>query len=116
MDKKDYSEQIGKLNLKIAETNKELEKLELEYKRKKLELKKYKNERIGLGIKFEEIELECKNKKKITEKEIKKKQKEIIRKYCNDLENEYYSQEKRYSKTDESYINYMCKNVIPYNN
>ena len=45
MQKKELVEQIGKLNVKIITSNKELEKLELEYKKKRLELKKYKNER-----------------------------------------------------------------------
>ena len=43
MQKKELVEQIGKLNVKIITSNKELEKLELEYKKKRLELKKYKN-------------------------------------------------------------------------
>ena len=49
MQKKELLEQIEKLNVKIATSNKELEKLELEYKKKRLELKKYKNERIGFN-------------------------------------------------------------------
>lgn len=42
MQKKELVEQIGKLNVKITTSNKELEKLELEYKKKRIELKKYK--------------------------------------------------------------------------
>ena len=37
VQKKELIEQIGKLNLKIATSNKELEKLELEYKKKRIE-------------------------------------------------------------------------------
>lgn len=61
MQKKELVEQIGKLNLIIATSNKELENLELEYKKKKLEIKKYKNERVGLQLKLQEIELENNN-------------------------------------------------------
>ena len=107
-------EQIGKLNVKITTSNKELEKLELEYKKKRLELKKYKNERVGLQLKLQELELEC-NKKTISEKEIKRRQNRIIEKYCNDSNNEYYTQEKTYSNIEDSYMNYMRKNVVPYN-
>ena len=76
VQKKELLEQIGKLNVKIATSNKELEKLELEYKKKRLELKKYKNERIGLQLKLQEIELED-NKKTISDTEIKRRQREI---------------------------------------
>lgn len=114
MQKKELIEQIGKLNVKIATSNKELEKLELEYKKKRIELKKYKNERVGLQLKLQELELEC-NKKTISEKEIKRRQNRIIEKYCNDSNNEYYTQEKTYSNIEDSYMNYMRKNVVPYN-
>ena len=64
MQKKELVEQIGKLNVKITTSNKESEKLELEYKKKRLELKKYKNERVGLQLKLQELELE--SNKKVT--------------------------------------------------
>ena len=70
MQKKELVEQIGKLNLIIATSNKELENLELEYKKKKLEIKKYKNEKAGLQLKLQEIELEN-NKNVISDSEIK---------------------------------------------
>ena len=114
VQKKELVEQIGKLNVKITTSNKELEKLELEYKKKRIELKKYKNERVGLQLKLQELELEC-NKKTISEKEIKRRQNRIIEKYCNDSNNEYYTQEKTYSNIEDSYMNYMRKNVVPYN-
>lgn len=114
MQKKELIEQIGKLNVKIVTSNKELEKLELEYKKKRLELKKYKNERVGLQLKLQELELEC-NKKVINENEIKRIQKKTVEKYCNDSNNEYYTQEKTYSNIEDSYMNYMRKNVVPYN-
>ena len=112
MQKKELLEQIGKLNVKIATSNKELEKLELEYKKKRLELKKYKNERIGLQLKLQEIE---DNKKTISDTEIKRRQRRTVEKYCNDPNNEYYTQEKTYSNLEDSYMNYMRKNVVPYN-
>lgn len=114
MQKKELVEQIGKLNIKIATSNKELEQLELEYKKKKIELKKYKNERIGLQLELQEIELEG-NKNVISENKIKRIQKKTLEKYCNGSDNEYYTQEKNYTQIDDSYINYMRKNVVPYN-
>ena len=114
MQKKELLEQIGKLNMKIASSNKELEDLELEYKKKKIEMRKYKNERIGLQLELQEIELDS-NKNVISEKKVKRIQNKIVEKYCNDYDNEYYTQEKNYSRIDDSYINYMRKNVVPYN-
>ena len=114
MQKKELVEQIGKLNLIIATSNKELENLELEYKKKKLEIKKYKNERVGLQLKLQEIELEN-NKNVISDNEIKRIQKRTIEKYCYDPNNEYYTQEKTYANLDEPIMKYMRKNVVPYN-
>ena len=114
MQKKELVEQIGKLNLIIATSNKELENLELEYKKKKLEIKKYKNERVGLQLKLQEIELDN-NKNVITDSEIKRIQKRTIEKYCHDPNNEYYTQEKTSANLDEPIMNYMRKNVVPYN-
>ena len=56
MQKKELVEEIGKLNVKIATSNKELEKLELEYKKKRLELKKYKNETKSYLVKRQSLE------------------------------------------------------------
>ena len=56
--------------MKIASSNKELEDLELEYKKKKIEMRKYKNERIGLQLELQEIELDS-NKNVISEKKLK---------------------------------------------
>lgn len=92
MQRKDIAEKIGKLNLKIAKANKELEELELQYKKKRLELRKYKNKQTGLQLQLQELELE--NSKEIQEqKKIRQIQKETIKKYA-DYNNEYYSQEK----------------------
>lgn len=114
MQKRELVEEIGKLNVKIATSNKELEKLELEYKKKRIELKRYKNERVGLQLKLQELELET-NKKKNNDKEIKRIQRRTIEKYSDDPRNEYYTQEKTYSNIEDSYMNYMRKNVVPYN-
>ena len=86
MQKKELVEEIGKLNVKIATSNKELEKLELEYKKKKLEHKKYKNEKAGLQLKLQELELKN-SKKALSDKEIKQIQKRTVEKYCNDSVN-----------------------------
>ena len=105
---------IGKLNVKITTSNKELEKLELEYKKKRLELKKYKNERVGLQLKLQELELES-NKKVTNNNEIRRMQRRTIEKYCNDPNNEYYTQEKTYANLEDSYMSYMKKNIVLYN-
>ena len=41
-------------------------------------------------------------------------QKQTIKKYA-DLNNEYYSQEKKYYNSADSYKSYIEKNVVPYN-
>lgn len=115
MQKKELIEEIGKLNVKIAVSNKELEKLELELKKKKLQLKKYKNDRVGLQLKLQEIELET-DKKKNNDKKIKRMQSRTMEKYSDDPGNKYYTQEKIYLNTEDPYIiNYMKENVVPYN-
>ena len=48
MKRKEITEKIGELNLKIAMANKELNEMELNYKKKKLEIRRYKNEAAGL--------------------------------------------------------------------
>ena len=58
MQRAELTEQIGKLNIKIAKANKELDELELKYKKKKLEIRKYKNESAGLQLELQELELE----------------------------------------------------------
>ena len=40
--------------------------------------------------------------------------KETIKKYV-DFNNEYYSQEKSYYNSEDSYKSYMEKNILPYN-
>ena len=65
LQRKDITEKIGKLNLKIAKANKELEELEIQYKKKRLEIRKYKNESAGLQLELQELELE--NCKKVQE-------------------------------------------------
>lgn len=50
LQREELTEQIGKLNIKIAKANKELDELELKYKKKKLEIRKYKNESVGLQL------------------------------------------------------------------
>ena len=63
----ELTEQIGKLNIKITKANKELDELELKYKKKKLEIRKYKNESVGLQLELQELELE--NWKEIQEEQ-----------------------------------------------
>lgn len=113
MQRAEITEKIGKLNIKIVKANKELEELELQYKKKKIEIRKYRNESAGLQLELQELELE--NFKEIQEQEkIKRIQKQTIKKYA-DLNNEYYSQEKNYFNTEESYKSYVERNVVPYN-
>ena len=79
LQREELTEQIGKLNIKITKANKELDELELKYKKKKLEIRKYKNESVGLQLELQELELE--NWKEIQEEQkIKRIQKET-RKY-----------------------------------
>lgn len=58
LQREELTEQIGKLNIKIAKANKELDELELKYKKKKLGIRKYKNESVGLQLELQELELE----------------------------------------------------------
>ena len=77
MQREELTEQIGKLNIKIIKANKELDELELKYKKKKLEIRKYKNESVGLQLELQELELE--NWKEIQEEQkIKRIQKETM--------------------------------------
>lgn len=113
LQREELTEQIGKLNIKIAKANKELDELELKYKKKKLEIRKYKNESVGLQLELQELELE--NWKEIQEEQkIKRIQKETMKKY-SDPNNEYYSQEKSYYNSDDLYKSYMERNIPPYN-
>lgn len=113
MQREELTEQIGKLNIKITKANKELDELELKYKKKKLEIRKYKNESVGLQLELQELELE--NWKEIQEKQkIKRIQKETMKKY-SDPNNKYYSQEKSYYNSENLYKSYMERNILPYN-
>lgn len=113
LKREDITEKIGKLNIKIVRAYKELEELELKYKKKKLEIRKYKNESAGLQLELQELELE--NCKEVQEqKKIEKMQKGTLKKYA-DINNEYYSQEKNYYNSEDSYKSYVEKNVLPYN-
>lgn len=113
LQREELTEQIGKLNIKIIKANKELDELELKYKKKKLEIRKYKNESVGLQLELQELELE--NWKEIQEEQkIKRIQKETIKKY-SDPNNKYYSQEKSYYNSEDLYKSYMERNILPYN-
>lgn len=113
MQREELTEQIGKLNIKIIKANKELDELELKYKKKKLEIREYKNESVGLQLELQELELE--NWKEIQEEQkIKRIQKETMKKY-SDHNNKYYSQEKSYYNSEDLYKSYMERNILPYN-
>ena len=113
LQREELTEQIGKLNIKIIKANKELDELELKYKKKKLEIRKYKNESVGLQLELQELELE--NLKEIQdEQKIKRIQKETMKKY-SDPNNKYYSQEKSYYNSEDLYKSYMERNILPYN-
>lgn len=113
MQRTEITEKIGKINVKIANANKELEELELKYKKKKLEVRKYKNESARLQLELQELDI--KTHKEIQEqKRIKRIQKETMKKYA-DPNNEYYSQGKSYYNSEDLYKHYMEKNILPYN-
>ena len=108
MERKEISKQIGALNLKISLANKELEEMEIAIKRKKIEIRKYKNDLKGLQLRIEEIEIEKWREKKAKTGQIKSE-------YIIASNNDYYSQEKKFYEKDRAYIDYMKKNVLPYN-
>lgn len=114
MERKEISEQIGELNLKIFSANKELEEMELNIRRKKIEIRRYKNEVTGLQLMLEEIDIERWKEKKKEKQEIKRKK--IVEKNLKEATNsDYYSQEKKFNDTENSYIDYVARNVLPYN-
>ena len=113
MQRAEITEKIGKINVKIANANKELEELEIKYKKKKLEVRKYKNESARLQLELQELEIE--NCKETREKNrIKRMQKITMKKYA-DPNNEYYTQEKTYYNSEDLYKSYIEKNRLPYN-
>lgn len=114
MERKEISEQIGALNLKIYAESKELEEMELAVKKKKIEIKRYKNELRGLQLRIQEIEIE-KWKEKKTQKEKVKKQIQSEINYKEDANSDYYSQENKFHNIGNTYIDYMEKNILPYN-
>ena len=114
MERKEISEQIGELNLKIFSANKELEEMELNIRKKKIEIRRYKNEVTGLQLMLEEIDIERWKEKKKKKQEIKRKN--IAEKNLKEATNsDYYSQEKKFNDTENSYIDYVARNVLPYN-
>lgn len=114
MERKEISEQIGELNLKIFSANKELEEMELNVRRKKIEIRKYKNEVIGLQLRLEEIDIERWKEKKKEKEEIKRQN--IVEKNLKEETNsDYYSQEKKFNDIGTAYADYMAKNILPYN-
>ena len=114
MERKEISEQIGELNLKIFSANKELEEMELNIRKKKIEIRRYKNEVTGLQLMLEEIDIERWKEKKKEKQELKRKN--IVEKNLKEATNsDYYSQEKKFNDTENSYIDYVARNVLPYN-
>ena len=114
MERKEISEQIGELNLKIFSANKELEEMELNIRKKKIEIRRYKNEVTGLQLMLEEIDIERWKEKKKEKQEIKRKN--IAEKNLKEATNsDYYSQEKKFNDKENSYIDYVARNVLPYN-
>ena len=114
MERKEISEQIGELNLKIFSANKELEEMELNIRKKKIEIRRYKNEVTGLQLMLEEIDIERWKEKKKEKQEIKRKN--IVENNLKEATNsDYYSQEKKFNDIENSYIDYVARNVLPYN-
>ena len=110
MNRKELTEKIGELNIKILAVNKELEELELNAKRKKIEIRKYKNEISGIQLELEEMEIE--NWK---ENKHRPKIKTRIYKEKDVIDDDFYSQEKKFNIIDDGYTNYVKRNVVPYN-
>ena len=111
MERKEISEQIGMLNRKVFSSSKELEELEIKVKRKKIEIRKYKNEISSLKLKLAEIEIEkWKAKKKEGKIPVKKD-----KKLQEEINSDYYSQEKKFYDIGTAYADYMAKKVAPYN-
>ena len=114
MERKEISEQIGELNLKIFSANKELEEMELNIRKKKIEIRRYKNEVTGLQLMLEEIDIERWKEKRKEKKEINRNN--TVEKNLKEATNsDYYSQEKKFNDTENSYIHYVARNVLPYN-
>lgn len=114
MERKEISEQIGELNLKIFSANKELEEMELNIRKKKIEIRRYKNEVTGLQLMLEEIDIERWKEKRKEKKEIKRNN--TVEKNLKEATNsDYYSQEKKFNDTENSYIDYVARKVLPYN-
>ena len=109
MEKEKIAEKVLLLNKKIKDKSKELQELKLEEKRRQLEIRKYKNKLEQYNIKLQEIEYE--NKEKNKEERLKRR---LLKRY-EDLNNEYYSQEKKFIKDDFSYADYFRNNIVPYN-
>ena len=109
MEKEKIAEKVLLLNKKIKNKSKELQELKLEEKRRQLEIRKYKNKLEQYNIKLQEIEYE--NNEKNKEEKFKRK---LLKKY-DDLNNEYYSHEKKFMKDDFSYADYFRNNIVPYN-
>ena len=108
--KKEISEKIGLLNLKILSASKELEELERSAKKKKLQIRRLRNEVCGLQLEIEELDIDKWKPKNRKVRSIKKKV-EIL----DEINDDYYSQEKNIDYNEETYTSYVEKNVVPYN-
>lgn len=118
MQTEEISKEIKKLNSKITTVKKDIETMEFNLKEKRLEIQKYKNERARLKLQIKEYELA--NWKTIQkERRLRSVQREILRKYAKDPNSEdyfeYYSQENNFSKRDNSFVNYIERSLVPYN-
>ena len=114
MQRKELVEQLGKLNLKIANATKELENLEIMYKKQKIQIRKFINERARIKLELQELEIDN-SKKNLAENKMSQIQKKMVEKYFSDPNNQYYSQEKSYLNNENLYSDYMKRNVLPYN-
>ena len=74
-------------------------------------IKKSKNDVEAVKI---SAETEIKKIREESDKELKRIQKETMKKY-SDPNNEYYSQDKSYFNSEDSYKSYMERNILPYN-
>lgn len=114
MQNEELIKKVNRINIKITNVNKEIDELALSLKQKRLEVKKYKNERARIQLKIKEFEIE--NWKSVQqERRQRENQRNIMKKYAVDPNNEYYSQDNSYLSKESSFIKYMEKKVVPYN-
>lgn len=114
MKKKEISEQIGRINLQVLTLKKETDKIEIYLKRKKLEIKKLTNKKVALELEIQELDIANWKAKKLEKKNLYKINSKL-EKIIKDKNDDYYSQNDKTADNDDLFINYIEKNIVPYN-